>query len=441
MANEPTPNSTATAPASQDGWTPNPAAVQVAARTPQQDGWTPNPAAVQVAAPPPQQDGWTPNPATAQAAPNPATAQAAPEVNYEGPNWFQRNISDPFVDQVQDLAQRAKNAILKGEGPGWTPYELIQKFSSDKQIAPPPATDQEAIDRLKARNAAITPVDIQSEKYMIDRMRWTAPYRMRNIDNYAHGVEEQKIINLQDLMTPKEQKDNPVLTGLGTAISGLGTQGNLMLLAGSNVLGFVGEAAAVSPKLGMMAKVVGATPRLISAYFTLNMGAGIVKALPGLIGLKSKYDAAIKANDPEKAADILWQAKEQGTELATGAYFTYASAYHAATGEAEPVGQHVASSVKETVQYAAEKGVEAAGNAADYARDAAKATSNMLGTATDLAKTGVQKVALLGKATRTSDAINRVITPRGPKEAKRGRSSSNSRCRTRPRRDLAKERR
>ena len=50
MANEPTPNSTATAPASQDGWTPNPAAVQVAA-------------------PPPQQDGWTPNPATAQAAP------------------------------------------------------------------------------------------------------------------------------------------------------------------------------------------------------------------------------------------------------------------------------------------------------------------------------------------------------------------------------------
>jgi len=318
----------------------------------------------------------------------------------EEPGWFHENVVAPLTD----AASRLKRVVLENEGPGWLPYDIAQKFSP--KSVPPPATDAEATARLQARNASTAPDQIEIEKQHIDHQRAMAPFEERNAKEYAEGGT--RLLSPEKWMTAEEKKDNPVLYGLARIAGSLTSQENLMIMAGSQGLGFVGKAAAQVPKLGALAKLVAATPRLVSAYFAGQMAIGTAQQIPGLVQGKKDYDAAVAAGDQKKADDILWNLKEQTTEAAATAYMSYAAAYHAGTGHPEPIAKAVGGALKETTQYAAEKGVEAIRNVPEVAKATVEGTKAAAGYTVD--KLG----SLIGRTTDFNTAVTRAskITPK-----------------------------
>ena len=286
----------------------------------------------------------------------PVAAQPAPK---EG--WFHANVTGP----IADVAKRFKDAVLEGEGPGFLPYDINQYFNP----TPPPAaaTDEEAAARLKARNAAVNPTEIQRERDTIDKMRADSHIEQRNAKIYANGGEA-KLISPEKFLNADERKQYPYAYGILRAVGGLTTQDNAEIMIGSQGLGFFGEAAASSPALGALGNAVAKLPRVVSAYFAGSMAKGLVQSIPGLVDAKRQYDAAVSAGDQTKADQILQEAKENAAEFGTNAYFTYAAAHHASTGHPDPIAKTVSDAVKDTTQYAAEKGVEALRNVPDAAR-------------------------------------------------------------------------
>src|SRR5208282_3256467 len=122
----------------------------------------------------------------------------------------------------------------------------------------------------------------------------------------------------------------------------------------------------------------------------------------------------IANGDQAEAARIEWDATVHATEAAASAYMSYASAYHGVTGKAEPIAQKTGEAVRETLQYAAEKGVEATGNAADLAKTGARAIGGSIARAAD--KTG----ALIGRTNDYQTAFMRGmrVTPTRAEELK-----------------------
>jgi len=291
--------------------------------------------------------------------------------------WFHQNIVAPLTE----AARRVKNAVLDNEGPGWLPYDIAQKFT-DKTV-PPAATNEEAVARLKARNASTEPDQVAIEKQHIDRSRADAQFEARNAKEYAEGGT--RLLSPEKLFVSSAgvKEDYPILYGLARMAGSLTSEENLMILAGTQGLGFLGEAAQVAPQLGMLGKVVAATPRLVSAYFAGQMAVGTAQQIPGLVQAKKDYDAAVQAGDQPKAEQILWQAKEQAAEAAASAYMAYAAAYHAGTGHPDPVGKAVGDAVKETTRYAAQKSVEAVQNIPEVAKATVEGAKAIAGATAD----------------------------------------------------------
>lgn len=335
--------------------------------------------------------------------------------------WFHQNVVAPLAD----AARRVKNTVLANEGPGWLPYDILTKFGvkadpgidwNKKVPMPLPATDAEAqawIQEMSAKRSPQVnrdfPISLETAKKHIDEGR--AVNRMEQVrsQQYSGGAEgETTLLSPERLFTPEEAEQHPILYGLMKMSGSLTSQENMLIMAGSGGLGFLGEAAATAPKLGAVGKLVAATPRLVSAYFAGQMAIGTAYQIPGLVKAKKDYDVAIKEGDQAKADQILWNAKEQAAEAAASAYMAYAAAYHAGTGHPDPVGKAVGDAVKETTRYAAQKGVEAFKNIPEVAKATAEGAKAAVGYTAD--KLG----PMIGRTNDFATAMTRAmkITPK-----------------------------
>src|SRR6266436_3917910 len=239
--------------------------------------------------------------------------------------WFGRQLD------------RVKHAVVDNEGPGWLPYDAYMRFHPEEDplrtsnIAKP--SDAEIKQRLQSRNASQDPTTFESERNLVMRQRQEKAL----LEKQPEG--EARLVSPEKFLTADEKKNNPILYGILHAAGGLSTQDNMEIMAGSGGLGFFGEAAAVTPKLGMLATAISKLPQVVSAYFAGQMGVGVAQQVPGLIEAKQQYDDAISAGDQKKADDIMWNMKEQVAEMGVNAYMTYAAAHHATTGHPEPVAK------------------------------------------------------------------------------------------------------
>jgi hypothetical protein len=315
-------------------------------------------------------------------------------------NWLYNNIGAGLYND----AKRVKDALLANEGPGWFPYDIAQKFSP-----PPPikeATDEEAIARLKARNASTAPDQVEIEKEHINRARHDAPFEERNAKAYSQG--EQRLISPEAAMTVDERKAHPILYGALRAVGNLTTEDNAMLFMGSGGANELAELAKISPALAAPGislgdaalRTVGSAltklPRAISLYFAGGMAHGVWNSLPGVAQAKKDYDQAVAAGDREKADQILRTAQENTTESAVNAYFAYAAAHHGLTGNVDPITGKVAETVSDAKDIAAEQGLQAV----DKTGAAIKTAAGAVGKVSD---------AVQGKASTPTDAIMRFL--------------------------------
>jgi hypothetical protein len=97
---------------------------------------------------------------------------------------------------------------------------------------------------------------------------------------------QTQLISPEEAMTPMEQREHPVLTGLGEVAGSMTSPQNAALIAGTAGLGSLPGAA------GKLA------PRLVSAYFTAQMIHGAYQQVPEL-------RAAMDRNDAPEAKRIL----------------------------------------------------------------------------------------------------------------------------------------
>jgi predicted GNAT family acetyltransferase len=374
--------------------------------------------------------------ATAAPKPTPATKDPFAELGAtEAPapkpeeSWWHQNVAGPFMNDVH----RIKNSILDNEGPGWGPYDLLTKMGVkrdttgpfagidwNKEIpTPAPATDAEAEAAIK--NKAVLPgmaggyipKTVEEAKKGIDYLR--SQQRLEQISSHEYEQKgENRIVSPERLMTAQEAKDHPVLYGLLHFSGQLTTPENAMIMAGTGGLGFVSDAAAVSPALGALAKTVAATPRMVSAYFAGQMAIGAGQAIPGLYEAKKDYDSAVKAGDMDAANRIKWDATVHATEAAAQGYAAYAAGFHAATGKAEPAAQYAAESTKETLAAMGDTAQQMGQNAAAGVKAAGKAIKETAGAA--ISKTG----ALIGRTNDFETAVQRSmkITPKRAEELK-----------------------
>jgi len=335
--------------------------------------------------------------------------------------WFHQNIVAPLAD----AARRVKNVVLANEGPGWAPYDILTKFGvkadpgvdwNKKIPMPPAATDEEArawIQEMSAKRSAEVnrdaPISLEVAKRHIDEGRAVNRMEQVRASQYSNGTEgETSLLSPERLLTPAEAEEHPILYGLGKMAGSLTTQENLMIMAGTQGLGFLGEAAQVAPKLGALGKLVAATPRLVSAYFAGQMALGTAYQVPGLVQAKKDYDAALQSGDQQRADQILWTAKEQAAEAAASAYMSYAAAYHAGTGHPDPVGKAVGDAIKETTRYGAQKSVEAFQNIPEVAKATVEGAKAIAGATVD--KLG----PMIGRTNDFNTAILRAskVTPK-----------------------------
>ena len=344
-------------------------------------------------------------------------------------SWFHQNVAGPFMNDVH----RIKNAILENTGPGWLPYDALTAMGVKKDTTgpfagidwnkeipkPAAATDAEAEAAIKNKavlpgtTGGYVPKTVDEAKKGIDYLR--SQQRAEQI--FAHEYEakgENRLISPERLMTGQEAKEHPVLYGLLHFTGQLTTEDNALIMAGTGGLGFVSEAAAVSPQLGVLAKTVAATPRLVSAYFAGQMAIGAGQTIPGLYEAKKDYDEAVKAGDADAAARIKWDATVHATEAAAQGYASYAAAYHAATGRAEPVASYAAESTKETLAAMGDTAQTMGANAAAGVRAGAKAVKQTAGQAVE--KAG----ALIGRTNDFETAVQRAakVTPKRAAEIK-----------------------
>jgi hypothetical protein len=323
------------------------------------------------------------------AAPTPAPTTPSNEDWLNQPGFIQQSIIGPLARG----AQRIKEAVLESEGPGNAPYDVNQLFNPTP--APPAATDQEAIARLKARNASTDPQQVELEKQQIDKMRSDRQFEVRNAKEYAEGGTQ--LVRPEKLLTKEEAREHPVLYGLARVAGSLTTKENAALLVGSGGLGYLGSAAAASPTLGMLGQLVSKAPQLVSAYFALSMGKGVVADyIPELVQAKKDYDVALQAGDQTKAEDILSHAKEQFTEAAASSYLALSATHHAATGHPDPVGKAVGDAFDIASDLTKKGAVAGAKGAVGLAGDATSAAWERA--------TSAQKL-VSGKANSVPDAI------------------------------------
>lgn len=339
------------------------------------------------------------------------TAQSATQGSQSSKD-IQKNMS--LIDSVK---HRVKHAILDNEGPGWLPYDVMTKLGWDKKDALDQAeiaehnrkfeeglkstqgevTDEEAKQHFKKANpdlATQTPSSeaIERTKAQIKQDRAQSFYRDKFED-----PGELRAISPEKILTDDEKKNNPVLYGILHAAGGLTTQENAEIMAGSQGLGFFSEAAAVTPKLGILANAVSKLPRIVSLYFAGQMGKGVAQQIPGLIDAKNQYDEAIASGDQKRADEIMWRMKSDAAETGVNAYLTYAATHHAATGHPEPVAKAAADLTSGVTRLAASKGVDVAKTAASNVADYTKAK---LTNAADV----------MGRAVGRTDDFNKAIT-------------------------------
>lgn len=355
------------------------------------------------------------------------SAQPKPE---EG--WFHQNVTQPFMNDVH----RVKNAILENTGPGWLPYDVLTKMGVKADTAgefapidwakevpvPPPATDAEAAAAIQNKatlprpTGGFVPKTVEEAKKGIDYLR--SQQRAEQIYSKEYEAKgESRLVSPERLMTAQEAKDNPVLYGLLHFAGQMTTEENAMIMVGTQGLGFVGEAAKVSPQLGALAKFVAATPRMVSAYFAGQMAIGTVQAVPGLYESKKEYDQAIASGDTQTAARIKWDATVHATEAVSSAYMSYAAATHAVTGKAEPVASYAAEATRETLGAMADTAQEMGGNVAAGAKAGVKAAKELAGNVVE----NVGKVgALIGRTNDYETAFTRAmkVTPKKAAELK-----------------------
>src|SRR5208282_513374 len=315
---------------------------------------------------------------------------------------------ESWWDPIASMGKRIKNTVLANAStePGSLGHLLGKiglKADTDEEIdwakeipVPPPASDADAQQQLKQMQAKQSPdvrrdypLTLDDAKKKIDYDRNQARLEQIAAHQYEQHSEVQ-ILTPERLMTKQQQKENPVLYGALHLVGSLTNEQNTEILMSTQGLGFLGEAAAISPKLGVAATAVASIPRAVSLYFSGTMAIGAGQAIPGLYESKKAYDAAIANGDQAEAARIEWDATVHATEAAASAYMSYASAYHGVTGKAEPIAQKTGEAVRETLQYAAEKGVEATGNAADLAKRASSTVVDAAAKVADVTKTAAK---------------------------------------------------
>lgn len=212
-----------------------------------------------------------------------------------------------------------------------------------RQIPPTPTAQQEKGPTIEAA----------PEPSLVDRAARTVTegipqFSHRTVNNPKYGQEQ--FLSPEELLTPQQQREHPVLTGTLEAAGGMTSPGNIAGVAATAGLGEVPEAAALIPKI-------------VSGLFAGQMAAGVVEQYPDL---KSAMDKAQNAKTPEERADAYAETQRVLTHMSIDSLMALQAGHHAVSGgvseQLSKLGTHLNDTRKvfvEGVKESAQRALEA----------------------------------------------------------------------------------
>ena len=190
-------------------------------------------------------------------------------------------------------------------------------------VYPSPSAQPRATDALAQATAigAYTPGIMDRIRAMIGAKAPEGSV-MANLTQQVGTRGTPQLIAPEAAMTPLEQFQHPVATGVLKTTGSLTTPGNILMLAGSGGLGSLPGAAG---------RIV---PRLVSAGFAASMIKGIYDRVPDLRNQVNAYNAAAARGDKDTTDRLESSIKQTVAELATSGVFAVLAGSHAVRGNA-----------------------------------------------------------------------------------------------------------
>ena len=197
-----------------------------------------------------------------------------------------------------------------------------------------------------------------------------------------------QLIEPEAAMTPQEQFQHPVATGVLRTAGGMTTPGNILALVGTGGLGSLPGAAG------------NLVPRLISAGFSASIIKGIYDRVPDLRKQVDQYNQAASRGDKETTDRLESSIKQTVAEMATSGVFAVLTGSNALRGKAaaKPQAEEAPAETQATTEPAA-------------APQAAPATASDAAVAQARAQASGLPAEVSGRIAQNAKALEPIVDP------------------------------